>query len=310
MSESAQLLFNTLNNAAAVTALVGRPEDLYLEAKTCTVPFNDSDKNKLAKVLSGFANADGGVLVYGLVAKGGDLDAPDRITKVDPVRKLDLALSQALSLVGQLVDPPVPGVVVEPRRLAGRNEGFLVLLVPRSDGFLHRSRRDREYYRRHGHGFYAMEHYEIAEFYGRRKSPQLRPWWQVHVPQTAGVFPDRAFTVHLVLGVKNEGRGIAKYPAMRIKSQQLVNLGSGPGSMVHTQSVNPTWYQGGGDCVVYPGATKEVAMIRDGISISEKQPEGPEIHVAYELYAEDMEAASGTLVITRQEVLRRIREKG
>ena len=71
-----------MSSSAAVTALVGRAEDLYFDAKTCSVPFSAHDQQHLAEALSGFANADGGVLVYGLVARGGDRSKPDVVTAV------------------------------------------------------------------------------------------------------------------------------------------------------------------------------------------------------------------------------------
>jgi hypothetical protein len=92
--------------------LVGRPEDLYFEAKTCSTPFSNDDKDNFAKALSGFANADGGVLVWGLQASGGDRTKPDVVTGVKPVSKLSAAHSELLSLVGQVVEPLVENVQV------------------------------------------------------------------------------------------------------------------------------------------------------------------------------------------------------
>jgi hypothetical protein len=180
--DNAETFFNSLPTFADVQALVGRAEDLYFEAKKCSTPFSGDDKKHLAEGLSGFANSDGGVLVYGLVAKGGDRTTPDVVTGVEPLSDLAKAHSQVLSLIGQIVGPPVEGVQVAPRPLTrDPNRGLLLVYIPRCDAFLHRSLVDREYYRRHGHGFFRMEHFEIAEFYGRRKNPALKFWWGVKV---------------------------------------------------------------------------------------------------------------------------------
>jgi hypothetical protein len=312
VAENAAILFESLETAAAVADLVGRHEDLYLEVKRCAVPFRDSDKDHLAKALSGFANSDGGVLIYGLVAQGGDTATPDVITKPSPLNDLALAQSGVLSLVGQLVEPPVPGVAVQSRPLSrGPSQGFLLLHVPRSDGMLHRSRRDREYYRRHGHSFLRMEHYEIEEFYGRRKSPLLKIWWGVHILLAQGHAPNRTFSCGVVVGVENIGRGVGKYPGLRIKNhrpdEQFGLNGSGRFGMRRTTSSEPFFFVGGTETVVYPGTMTEVALLAKKHRIAEENPVCPNEIIEFDLYAEDMEGTSGTVTISADEFLEKFR---
>jgi hypothetical protein len=107
--ESAKIFLDSLPAAAD---LVGRAEDLYFKAKTCAEPFSEMDQGHLAEALSGFRNADGGVLIYGLVASGGDRTKPDVVTKVERIRGVDLLNPRILGLIGQLVEPPVPNVHV------------------------------------------------------------------------------------------------------------------------------------------------------------------------------------------------------
>jgi hypothetical protein len=61
--DNAQAFFESLASFANVETLVGRPEDLYFEAKTCSSPFSKDDKKHLAEGLSGYANSDGGLSV-------------------------------------------------------------------------------------------------------------------------------------------------------------------------------------------------------------------------------------------------------
>jgi hypothetical protein len=136
------------------------------------------------------------VLAYGLEAHGGDRTKPDEVKRIVPLSDLAKAHSEALALVGQIVGPPVENVQVVARptkRDAAR--GVLLVYVPRCDAFLHRSLVDREWYRRHGHSFIRMEHFEIAEFYGRRRNPDLKFWWGVKVAGWAARPPNsgRAF---------------------------------------------------------------------------------------------------------------------
>ena len=142
----------------------------------------------MAEAISGFANADGGVLIYGLSAKGGDRTNPDVVTGVEPVKNLLQVHPEVLSLVGQLIEPPVSGVRVESRPFDRvPDSGFVLVYVPASE-MMHRSRKDREFYRRHGTGFHRMEYFEIAEGFGRQRRPLLRiaARFKEFIPSSAG----------------------------------------------------------------------------------------------------------------------------
>ncbi len=60
--------FEQLQNLTELRSLVGQTEDLHLDAKEW--PARDDEAQRvLAKALSGFSNADGGILVIGLEAR-------------------------------------------------------------------------------------------------------------------------------------------------------------------------------------------------------------------------------------------------
>ncbi|MGD1098296.1 MAG: RNA-binding domain-containing protein [Bryobacteraceae bacterium] len=67
--------FEQLRNLAEIHSLVGQTEDLHLDAKEWSARDDDTQR-VLAKALSGFSNADGGILVIGLEARS--------LTKGDP----------------------------------------------------------------------------------------------------------------------------------------------------------------------------------------------------------------------------------
>lgn len=317
MTDRAQAFFESLSSAAAVQSLVGEPENLYFDAKICAVPLSKEDKKHLAEGLSGFANSDGGVLVYGLVAKGGDQKTPDVVSSVKPVRKLKQLHAEVLSLVGQIVQPPVQKVQVVSRELSRTpGRGFLIIFVPRSDAFLHRSASDREYYRRHGHGFFRMEHYEIAEFYGRRRSPTLTFWWRVKLGGWTGSSPHRTVLVQVIVGLENVGRAIAKYPALLIRTQRFPLYvpdsygldGSGKTGLPErpTSSPNTFLFGGGSDDVVYPGVVLQVTALRRELVIREDDPHCVDVSIDYEVYAEDMPFVKDTAVLRGADIIEKV----
>jgi len=302
MVEAARLFFNSLEQAADVVALVGRNEDLHFEAKTCSGPFSEADQKHLAEALTGFANADGGVLVYGLVAQGGDRQKADVVTRVDPVKGIDLLSSQVLALVGQLADPPVPSVHVAPMKFDRLpNEGFVLVYVPASDVGPHRSRKDREYYRRHGHGFFRMEHFEIAEMFGRRRRPVLDLVWKP--PGHARcVFKARSklMEVTFLVGLHNSGRGLAKYPALWIDGAGRSDSGiDGNGSIgLPARPISRGCLFGGGaDHVIYPGASLEVAALLNRFKADSPQIPWPDLKLTFKLFAEEMSSVEGEIVV-------------
>lgn len=307
MSESAQVFFDSLKSAAYVAGLVGRAEDLYFEAKTCSDPFSEPDQFHLAEALSGFANADGGVLAYGLVAEGGDRAKPDVVTRVEHIKKLALLNSRLLALVGQLVEPPVPNVQVvalEFDRLP--HEGFALVYVPPSDLGPHRSRKNREYYRRHGHGFYPMEHFEIAEMFGRRRRPSLNLVWTFPAtsPTLTLGYEQR---VRVVIGLHNNGRGTARYPAIWLHGgtpDHLFGLdGSGNVGLPKRAVSEGRLFAGGSDHVIYPGTHLEVTALLHQADLSRATP-WPDLMADYELFAEEMEPVKGCFKITGTDLQR------
>jgi hypothetical protein len=309
MSESAKNFLESLRSAADVSGLVGRPEDLYFEAKTCAEPFSETDQGHLAEALSGFANADGGVLIYGLVAAGGDRTKPDVVTKVERIRNVDLLNSRILGLIGQLVEPPAPNVQVVPVKFDRLpDEGFVLVHVPASDLGPHRSRKDREYYRRHGHGFFPMEHYEIAEMFGRRKKPLLNLVWRLPASaRTFNFFNEPRASV--VVGLHNRGRGTGRYPALWLHSgipNHMFGLdGNGNVGLPKRAVSHGHLFAGGADHVIYPGTHLEITTLLHPVDLSRTTP-WPELVVDYELFAEEMEIVKGSLRVSGVNLMRAV----
>jgi hypothetical protein len=310
MPNAARHFFDSLRTSADIAALVGESENLYFEAKTCATPFSDTDKGKLAKSLSGFANADGGVLIYGLVAKGGSRDTPDVVTTPSPVQDVALLESRILSLIGQLAQPPIENVLVEVRRLSDDpNSGFVLIFIPASDQAPHRCRKSHEYYRRHGSTTLPMEHDEIADMFGRRRRPQLRIFYEVKPDLPREPIPE----LLVIIGLENVGSGTAKFPAVRLNNVRAYHYGIGgkwglpPRPLPNNRDL---LYGGGADDVIHPGAQLHVTIIKHYLRHDPKQTilGYPDLNVEYEIHAEDMMPVRATLHVDGDELLKRVTE--
>jgi hypothetical protein len=150
-------------------------EDLYLEFKQkrdrSKAQLEDTDKFNFSRALSGFANSDGGILIWGVETYKKDESAKSlkSITDVDGfIRSLKSSLLNS-------VQPFVDNVLIEKIPTdASEQVGFVKCLIPQSDKTPHRAMlAEREYYKRSTEGFYRLEHFDLEDMFGRRQKPLL-----------------------------------------------------------------------------------------------------------------------------------------
>jgi len=304
MKTTAEEFFKAHISVDSIKALVGSSEDLYFEAKRTGVPMQVADKKKLAKAISSFANAAGGTIIYGLEAVGGNQSKADVVQRAPGTKQLSILRSQVLSFIGQILEPPVPGIEVQSVRTDDQDNGFLCVFVPASDIGPHRSRLDREYYRRHGFGSYPMENFEIAEMFHRGVVPDLSLILEPRAFQPFVINHQlNHVTLSFVLKIKNEGRGIAKYPAIRLSPKRSNMYGldgnSNNGLKRLATSGDEDFFSGGADIVIYPGAEHEVTVIEHRFSVVHNQ--WPDLILKYEIFADVMVSKRGQIIINGAE---------
>lgn len=252
-----------------------RQEDLRLDFKQLarSPEFDKSDKRNLAKAVSGFANSDGGLIIWGVEARK-DADEVDAASAKRPIPSVDAAHSKILSLTGEATGPLVDGV--EHRVIhEGADEGYIVTYVPRSDSGPHMARLgEGRYYKRSGDSFYPLEHFDLEDMFGRRPKPKLEI--ATHVLPAGGVSGSGTVQVFfdVLLGIRNVGRGIARFPFLKL----LVNAphavapsgldGNSRFGLPVRPRINgaqlPAEFYGGANDVVHPGDEIYIAKIRGG----------------------------------------------
>ncbi|MBI3923591.1 MAG: ATP-binding protein [Armatimonadetes bacterium] len=167
-------------------------EGLYLDFKQKSVnrepALNDNDKANLAKAISGFANSDGGLVIWGVKAKTETKDDPDVAVELVPVSNLKTFQTWLNAISGELVVPPVAGV--ENRIVPsapGVDTGYVVTIVPkRRDTLVQANAKTcKGFYIRSGSGFHQLPEPLIAEFYRKKPSPLLRLGLQLSDPDQA-----------------------------------------------------------------------------------------------------------------------------
>lgn len=258
--------FEQLLSMTGIQALIGQTEDLHLDCKEW--PSRDDDAQRiLAKALSGFSNADGGILVIGVEARSPRKDEADTIQGLKPVADALAVKSRVENLIGNLVEPSLPGVrVVMVLEATGQPSGFVLVYVPPTDGLPIRSRKHRDFFLRVSAGTFPMEYFQLADMFGRRHRPVLSLWTKpgrIRSEQGAA-FYEREFFV----GIQNSGRGIARFPSLRFPVVPGINLapygidGNGGWGLPQRPTAGG-WilFGGGADNVVYPGTFLEIAKL-------------------------------------------------
>jgi|GEM_PF-5435964 len=183
-------------------------EDLHLEFKTKhdskTGVLDDSDKKNFSKSLSGFANSDGGILIWGVLTNKKDESAK----KLVAICKVDDFIRSLKSSLQNSVQPFVDDVLIEKitcKRF--KSKGYVKCLIPRSEKTPHRAMlSNREYYKRSVEGFYRLEHFDLEDMFGRRQRPVLK--MSVETKKHPG---DDSKLKDLSFYFLNEGRAVAKY---------------------------------------------------------------------------------------------------
>ena len=109
----------------------GAAEDLQLEFKTVgDASLKPADRKNLARVLSGFSNSAGGIVVWGVDARKNEDDI-DCAVDLRPIDNIARFVSRLNELTPQAASPVLDGV--EHKAIRNGESGFAATFVPESD---------------------------------------------------------------------------------------------------------------------------------------------------------------------------------
>lgn len=279
----------------------GQEESLWLDFK---VPKNSAlnstdDKRTLARALSGFANSSGGLIIWGIDARKND-DGVDCAVDLKPIDNIKLFVSRPNALTGDGVDPTVAKVA---HRSIGseRGNGYVLSLIPESEIGPHMAKLGEDrYYKRSGDSFYKMEHYDVADMFGKRNKPKLRITYKVMQPGRS---------VSVVIGLRNEGRATACAPFLALTCNSPLSRdrygldGNGNEGLPRQSSMDAgfSWAYGGSmDLAIHPKMSKDITKL--SLGITERPPPTEDLVVQYAVACEDQPLEEGRLVVPLREL--------
>ena len=187
-----------------------KSEELFLDFKRsadngCGTRLHDTDRQNLARAISGFGNGAGGVIVWGVDCRSGR-DGSDVACGKMPLSDAKKFVSWLESAISGCTIPPHPGV--RNHAIVGEDgtQGFVVTLIPESHNAPHQCVGNMHYYMRAGSSFLPVPHQILAGMFGRRPAPTLVPFWSSGHAQ----FTQGALTFELGASIRNDGPGIAR----------------------------------------------------------------------------------------------------
>jgi hypothetical protein len=280
-------------------------ESVHLDCKLLgKAELADDDKRNLARAISGFANSEGGIILWGVEAKRNN-EGIDCVISSPGIAKVRLALSRLVELTPEAVDPPVDGV--EHRAITRRaaSRGFLATLVPPSDGGPHMAKLGlNRYYKRNGTSFLTMEHYDIADMFGRRQRPVLKIAWRVEL---GGGGP------RIIVGLENTGRGAASAPFLSLRldkgpfaCSQWGLTGGGAEGMRRRPTPSRgyhTTYAEGADFVIHPGVLLDVMAFAMPSTPQARALLTEDVKIEFAFCANGVPLQKGTFIVPLKAVL-------
>ncbi|MCX5830149.1 MAG: ATP-binding protein [Deltaproteobacteria bacterium] len=141
-------------------------ESLHLDYKDSRA-LTKKNKDEIIKDVTAFANADGGVIIYGVQEKG---YLP--VTIDSGVDNSEINREWIDQIISTNTTPPIEGVQILQIPLNKENSVY-VILVPKTYRGPHQAT-DKRYYKRYNFRSCPMDHYEIFDIARRRsKAPRL-----------------------------------------------------------------------------------------------------------------------------------------
>lgn len=287
----------------------GQEENVHLEFKTTVHPIfnNDNrefDKKNLSEVISGFANSNGGIVIWGVKAKK-NKNNQDIADQKKPILELTRFLNSLNRLEGQAVTPIVSGIIHR-KILVGDDEGFVKTYIPPSDNAPHMANySSKHYYKRSGDSFYICEHYDIRDMFQRRQYAELELLVKDKTEIDESILRGTIIRFEKVISMVNKGRNIARAPQLKVEINEPYFFsefgldGNGNIGLFSRRAIprtrNTSTYMGGQDILLYPDILYDLDKI--WLEVPKNTESLPALEIKYLIVAENAEKKSGSLTV-------------
>lgn len=193
------------------------------------------------------------------------------------------------------------------------DQGYVKTFVPVSDGGPHMAKlREDRYYKRSGDSFRKMEHFDIADMFGRRLRPVLSLVVDIRVGKLQLSTDGNTYRVAIHLGIRNSGRGVVRFPslALRVKKPHALtefgidgNRYTGLPQLPRSyKDRETTFFAGGADHVVHVDTVLDITRI--ALEVPEPDRSVDDVEIDYRISALGVRPIEDTRVMTRSEIIK------
>ena len=215
-------------------------ENLQLEFKTKKEPneikLHKDDKQNLGKTLSGFSNAEGGIVIWGIATEKNE-NGTDKAVQLRPIADIENALEIFRNQCATSLQPENRNIKFISVKCRGdQNKGYIAIAIPKGTmrPYMSKAPDHSKYFRRTSVGFQPLEHYEIADMFLSNNNAVLELGWDVTYSGLFGTIANYNFE----LFVKNIGAVPATEPYFILDDAELKFGRSGLGIKIIKGSNN------------------------------------------------------------------------
>lgn len=278
-----------------------KEENQYIEYKS---PEILRSPEKLSKTISGFLNADGGILIIGIEEKPRGKDSSTINQKIYPTDLMPIK-NYSLERVEQLILDNIfcsTRPMIKIHNIKFNKGSVFVIEIPQGDNPPYQAK-DGRYYRRINVINWPMLHYEIRDLFGKRKKPLLR--LLISIEKVEKENSNTIFTLRLY--IVNKGNSIAKYTRLSA-SFHNVEILSTEGHFQRLDNLRklPSIQFDELHGVFYPTFSREanIGAIKTNIGaiklkiIDNEKP----VIIDYDIICEDMDLYKGKIVLSAEDI--------
>jgi hypothetical protein len=173
----------------------------------------DKVKKDIAKDVSAFANADGGIIFYGVEEKN------HKATNTLFVNGNEITKEWLEQIINSNIERRIDGVIIDPIRYENNIEKTIyVVKIPRSLNAPQMTK-DKKFYKRRNFQCLEMEEYEIRDLYTRQEKTKLKIVKPKIMAEPLGIRLGKMMkystTIHF--NIENAGQTIEKFYKLEIK---------------------------------------------------------------------------------------------
>ena len=191
-------------------------EGLSLDFKTGADLTTGSAKKNLAEILSGFSNSAGGVVIWGVATAKDRASGRDVASELKPIANVARFATQLAEHTPTVLTPTNDGVLHRHFARADHT-GFALTFVPESPVGPHMALAGHDrYFKRTDDRCYRMQHFDVADMFGRRQRPALKVSYHLSGGVSVQGHQGTKRRVRIQIVLSNQGRASAVAPFIQL----------------------------------------------------------------------------------------------